>query len=110
MTGKHILIVSAHELFREGLKRILAETIDLASSIHTTSLQEAEELLGTRQIDAVIVDRSDEGGDDQALSRLLSYPGVRVITVKLDSGDLWIYRQERVLEASVTDLVTALTD
>ena len=111
MLGKRVLIISSRELFREGLKRILAEKANQVSASVTASLVEAKAVLQTGQIDAVIVDQSDDrGDDDQTISYLLSYPGVRVITAKLDSGDLWIYRQQRVLEASVEDLVIALLD
>jgi DNA-binding NarL/FixJ family response regulator len=96
MSGKRILIVSSHGLFREGLKRTLAEKVDLAFAKHTTSVREAEELLGAQEIDVVIVDQSDDQiGSGESISLLLSYPGVRVITVKPNSGDLWIHRQQR---------------
>jgi DNA-binding NarL/FixJ family response regulator len=111
MLRKRVLIISSHELFRQGLKRILAEETESVSVGDATSLEEAEELLQTRPFDAVILDQSDDAIDaSQTVSYLLSFPDLRVITAKLDSGDLRIYRQQRVLEASVEDLMTALVD
>jgi DNA-binding NarL/FixJ family response regulator len=114
MAGKRVLIVSTHRLFSEGLKKILAETADLAFARHANSLEEAEELVHAEQIDVIIVDRADEtdmpAAHNEIFARLVSSPGIRVLTVSLTKGDLWIYRQERVIEASVEDLVAALGD
>ncbi len=112
MPDKRVLIVSSNGLFREGLKHILSNTADLAPTIQTTSLQEAEELARSNQVDIVILDHADEPEQTKsqvnAISRLLSLPNLRVITVGLNTGELCVYRQERVEEASVNDLVAAL--
>lgn len=112
MSGKRVLIVSSHGLFREGLKHILADTTDLTLTRHATSLQEAEDLARSEKVDVVIIDQADEAEGQEsraaAITRLLAIPELRVITVGLNSGDLCVYRQERVEEASVEDLVAAL--
>lgn len=114
MSGKHVLIVSSNGLFREGLRHILASSADLPPTRQTTSLQEAEELARTKQVDIVILEAADEteGQDSgtEAVTRLLAIPGVRVISVSLKTGDMRVYRQERVEEVSVEDLVAALND
>ena len=112
MSDKRVLIVSSNGLFREGLKHILANTADLTATRQTTSLQEAEKLARSGKVNVVIIDQADETKGQEsraeAVSRLLSVPCLRVITVGLDTGDLWVYKQERVEEASVEDLVAAL--
>ena len=59
----------------------------------------------------VLADRA-EGQQDRAktITSLLSRPSVRVIVVSMKAGDLCIYRQERIEEASVEDLFAALVD
>ena len=112
MPGKRVLIVSSNGLFREGLRHILDNSADLTLTRQTTSLQEAEQLTREKRVDVVIVEQADEiDGQDsraEAFTRLLTMPGVRVISVSLASGDMWVYRQERVEEVSVEDLVAAL--
>ena len=112
MSAIRVLIVSSNGLFREGLKHILSDVADLSLTRQTTSLQEAEELARSNQVDVVIVDQAQntEGQESrsEALKRLLAVPCLRVITVGLDSGDLWVYRQDCVEEASVENLVAAI--
>ena len=112
MSGKRVLIVSSNGLFREGLKHILADTPNLTLTSHATSLQEAEDLARSQEVDVVIIDQADEAEGQEnrtaAIAPLLEVPKLRVITVGLNSGDLCVYRQERVKEASVEDLVAAL--
>jgi DNA-binding NarL/FixJ family response regulator len=112
MSGKRVLIVSANGLFREGLKHILDNSAGLTLTRQTTSLIEAEELAREKQVDVVIIDCADETegrvSPNGAVTCLLAIPGVRVISVGLNTGDMWIYRQERVEEVSVEDLMAAL--
>lgn len=112
MSEKRILIVSSNGLFREGLKHILANTADLPVTRQTTSLQEAEELVHSKEVNVVIIDEAGEAEEREsradAITRLLLMPNARVITVSLNTGGLSVYRQERVEEASVEDLVAAL--
>ena len=112
MSGKRVLIVSSNGLFREGLKHILSDVADLSLTRQTTSLQEAEALAQSGQVDVVILDQAEEAegqdGRSEAVDRLLAVPCLRVITVGLDSGDLWVYRQDCAEEASVENLVAAL--
>lgn len=112
MPVKRVLIVSSNGLFREGLKRVLADTSNLTLTSHATSLQEAEDLAQSQEVDVVIIDHADEAEEQEiraaTIARLLAVPEMRVITVGLNSGDLCVYRQERVEEASVEDLVAAL--
>jgi DNA-binding NarL/FixJ family response regulator len=114
MSGKSVLIISSNGLFREGLKHVLADTTDLAQMVQVSTLQEAEEMMRIGQVDVVIIvlDDQAEGQEDRAkaITSLLSRPGVRVIVVSMKARDLCIYRQERIEEASVEDLVAALAD
>ena len=112
MSGKRVLIVSSNGLFREGLKHMLANTADLTLTGQITTLQEAEELARSNEVDVVIIDQADEAegreSRAEAIARLLTVPNMRVITVGLDTGDMSVYRQKRVEAASVEDLVAAL--
>lgn len=108
MPVKRVLIVSSNGLFREGLKHILSDVADISLTRQTTSLQEAEELARSKQVDVVIVDQAEEAERFEAVNRLLTSPCVRVIIVGLDSGDLRVYRQDCVEKASVEDLIAAL--
>jgi len=114
MSSKRVVIVSSHSLFREGLKRALADVTDLDIVDQVDSFQQAEALARTQEVDVVIIDQAENENDqlshNEAAARLLSLPGIQVITVSLDTGDMWIYRQERVIEASPADLVAALVD
>ena len=105
---KHVVIISPHGLFRDGLKRLLVNVaqVELAASI-----EKVEELARKQQVDAVIIDQEESQMRDRAIiSRLLSLPGVRVITVSLEAGDMQIYQHEQVGAASVEDLVAAVLD
>ena len=67
-----------------------------------------DESVPTRQSLDQAEEAEGQDGRSEAVNCLLAVPCLRVITVGLDSGDLWVYRQERVEEASVEDLVAAL--
>ena len=112
MTLRQVLIVSYHGLFREGLKRILATSSELEVVGHVQSLPEADKRVRGGGVDVIIVDQSisvdDHVSRSEALSFLLSIPDVQVITVSLETGDMWIYRQERLVQASADDLIAAL--
>lgn len=114
MSSKQILIVSSRELFREGLKHLLGDISDLASVLHTNSLQESKNIVRTQKADIVIIDHADEANSKEAhhetVSYLLRQHNIRVITISLASGDMWVFRQEKVVAASMEDLATALTD
>jgi CheY-like chemotaxis protein len=88
------------------LKRLL---LDVAVVEFAESVEEVEELVRRGQVDMVLVDRAeDQPGDSQVISRLLSVPGARVITVSLATGDMQIYQHKQIGGASVDDLVAAV--
>lgn len=106
MSSKRVAIISSHGIFRDGLKRLLGKValVELADSI-----EEVEDLIYKQQVDVVIIDRAEDRiTDSETVSRLLSVPGVRVITVSLEADDMQIYQHEQVGEASVEDLVAAV--
>lgn len=114
MSSKRVLIVSSHTLFREGLKRLLADMGNVVVLDQVGSLQKAHDLTRCDEVDIVIIDQ-DEGINHQAsrneaISYLLALPDVRVISVSLETDDMRVYKQERVVEASVEDLLAALQD
>ncbi len=106
MSLKHVVIISSYGLFRNGLKRLLANValVELANSI-----EQVEELVRVQPVDTVIIDRAENHIiDSEVIARLLSLPGVRVITVSLEADDKQVYQHEQVGEASVEDLVAAV--
>jgi DNA-binding NarL/FixJ family response regulator len=112
MSPKRVLIVSPHGLFREGLRHLLADVTSLVIIGQITSLQEAEALARTQKVDAVIIEQVDNVNDEtgRAISRLLSLPGMCVITVSLNTDEMRVYRQEQMIKMTAADLVIALTE
>ena len=111
---KRVLIVSSNGLFREGLKHILGKSSDLELMKQSASLDEAENLAREKKVDVVIIEHLQNAEKQEnraeAVARLLAIPDVRVISVGLDTGDMWIYQQTRVEEVSVEDLLAAIDD
>jgi DNA-binding NarL/FixJ family response regulator len=108
VSSKRVAIISSRGIFRDGLKHLLAKValVELVDSI-----EEVEDLIHKQQVDVVIIDRAeDQMTDDKIVSRLLSVPGIRVITVSLEADDMRIYQHSKVGEASVEDLVAAVLD
>lgn len=108
MSLKRVVIVSSQGLFRDGLKQMLARV----AQVHlASSCGEAEELARAQKVDVMIVDQADDQViGNEAISRLLSLPRMKVITVSLAAGDLQIYQHERVVEASPEALIAAVLD
>lgn len=114
MVEKRVLIVSSNGLFREGLKHILSKSHNVELMKYSTSLVEAENLAREKKVDVVILEQVEdtEGSSKRAevVARLLAIPDIRVISIGLDTGDMWIYKQERVAEVSTEDLLSAIDD
>jgi DNA-binding NarL/FixJ family response regulator len=114
MDEKRVLIVSSNGLFREGLKHLLGQSPNLALMKQSSSLDEAEHLAREKKVDVVIIEQMEDAQRStkraEAVARLLAIPDVRVISVGLDTGDMWIYQQTRVEEVSVEDLLAAIDD
>jgi DNA-binding NarL/FixJ family response regulator len=114
MVEKRVLIVSSNGLFREGLRHILGKSHDVELMKYSTSLDEAEKLAREKKVDVVIIEQVEDTQRStkhaEAVTRLLAIPDVRVISVSLDTGDMWIYKQTRVEEVSVEDLLAAIDD
>ena len=114
MVKKRVLIVSSNGLFREGLKHLLGKLPNLELMKQSASLDEAENLARQKKVDVVIIEQVEDAERcakrAEADVRLLAIPDVRVISVGLDTGDMWIYKQRRVEEVSVEDLLVAIDD
>ena len=114
MVEKRVLIVSSNGLFREGLKHILGKSPNLELMKLSASLDEAESLARQKKVDVVIIEQVEDAERGtkytEAIARLLAVPGLHVISVGLDTDDMWIYKQTRVKEVSVEDLLAAIDD
>ncbi len=107
----HVAIFSPHSLFREGLKRVLTKVDGLSLVGHADTIDKVEELAAAQTLDVIIAEQiENDPGWTEAITRMLSLPSVRVITVSLDEANMQIYRREQVGEASVEALIAALTE
>jgi len=105
---KRVVVISSYALFRDGLKRLL---VKVASVQMADSIEEVEELVSQQKVDTVIVDQAEnQTSNSEIVSRLLSLPGVRVITVSLEGDEMQVYRHQQVGKASVEDLIEAILD
>lgn len=105
---KRVVVISSYALFRDGLKRLL---VKVASVEMADSIEEVEELVSQQKVDAVIVDQAENQiSNSEIVSRLLSLPDVRVITVSLEGDEMQVYRYKQVGKASVEDLIEAILD
>lgn len=107
MTQKRVVIVSSQGLFRDGLRRMLASVAQVEA---VSSRREAEDLARASTVDVIIVDQEDDQlAGDEVVARWPALPGMRVIVVSLEAGDLQIYQREQVVGASPEALVAAVT-
>lgn len=106
MSQRNVIILSSRGLFREGIKRLLADVADVSLA---TSRAEVQDLLRDQSIDTVIVDQQDTpAAYGDLIWQLLSWPGMRVITVGLDMTDIQIYQHQQVIQASPEALIAAV--
>jgi hypothetical protein len=106
VSRRNVIILSSRGLFREGIKRLLADVADVALA---TSLAEVQDRLRDQRVDTVIVDQQDAPAAYRDLIwQLLSWPGMRVITVSLDLTDIQIYQHQQVTQASPEALISAV--
>lgn len=110
MPDTHVVIFSSHSLFREGLKRVLAEEPTVIITGYAQTVEEVVTLTQTHKPDFIIVERVEAGPlDADNIARLLTIPDVRVLTVSLDESDIQVYRREMFGEATAEKLITLLT-
>ena len=106
----HVVILSSHSLFREGLKRVLAEEPMVKITGFAQTVEEVEQMTKPLKPDFVIVERVDEDPlDTDNIARLLEIPNVRVLTVSLEESDIQVYRRELFGEATAEKLIALLT-
>ncbi len=105
---QQVMILSSHGLFRDGLNRVLSK---VASVVSVSTIQEAEQMVRTEQIDVVLVDQNDdEASRDNTIARLLAIPNIKVVVVSLNTYSLRIYTQSHVQDATVEDLLAAVIE
>ena len=106
MSQRRVVILSSRGLFREGLKRLLADT---AVATTATSPEEVKDQMRHEAIDTVILDQEDNSvAHSDFICELLSSPGTRVFTVGLDVRDIQTYRHEEIAQASAEALIAAV--
>jgi len=111
LANKNVVIYSSHSLFREGLKRVLAEVESLSLIGLAETVEEVLEIMGDTMADYIIVEQIiNESGQSADITRLLEIPNVRVLTVSSDDAEIQIYRRDQVGEATAEKLIAALTE
>lgn len=106
MSRRSVIILSSRGLFREGIKRLLADVADVALA---ASQAEVQDRLRYQRVDTVIVDQQHTpAAYGDFIWQLLSRPGMRVITVSLDLTDIQIYQHQQVKQASPEALIAAV--
>jgi len=100
-----LLLVDDHELVREGLRRILAETPGMEVVGEASSGEEAIDLARSLKPDVVIMDVSMPGIGGLETTRRLSHidPGIKVIVVTVHVDEPY---PTRLLEAGAAGYLT----
>jgi len=98
---RHVLIVSANPLFREGLRKVYAERWSGKAIITgmPTSMVETLSMLDTHQPDLVIVDYDDQTiNREEFLNRFVAGESpMQVVLVSLiESGQVVVYDRRRL--------------
>lgn len=98
-----IMIVSQYTLFREGLRRLLADApgVELVGAV--ASLMEAEMMAGETPPDVIVVSRDER--EQSFLSRLLDLAQVQVVAMTLENREADIYSRQGVTLNSTEDLL-----
>ena len=101
---RHVLIVSANPLFREGLRKVYAERWDGKAVITgtPTNMDETISMLETHQPDLVIVDYDDKTiNRDEFMNRFVTGESpMQVVLVSLkESGQVVVYDRRRLTSA-----------
>lgn len=113
MSPSNVIILSPNTIFREGLKRLLAQDRSLALVGETASLDDVQEMSRDTQADVIIVQQQgSQAAQIDTISKLLAIPSARlqVVAVSLDETGMQIYHRENVAEATVAGLIAALKD
>ena len=108
MNQCRVLIVSAHPLFAEGVRRLLNGQAGV-QVVGVLSPEEAVVSLLSFRPDVVIVDAGN--GAQAAFARMLrENPGVKFISLTLDNNDINIYYQRHKQSTGVEALMEAIQE
>ena len=108
MNQCRVLIISAHPLFAEGVRRLLNGQAGV-EVVGVLSPDEAVVSLLNFRPDVVIVDAGD--GAQAAFARMLrENPGVKFISLTLDNNDINIYYQRHKQSTGVEALMEAIQE
>jgi hypothetical protein len=108
MNQCRVLIISAHPLFAEGVRRLLNGQAGV-QVVGVLSPDEAVDSLLSFNPDVVIVDAGN--GGQAAFARILrENPGVKFISLTLDSNDINIYYQRHKQSTGVEALMEAIQE
>ena len=118
MSGRlRILIVDDHPIVRQGLRQTLADAAQIGEIVDAATPQEALDLVGQREWDAVILDIGlpGRGGLDVLKDIKRAVPGLPVLILSMHSEDQYAVRALRAgaagyltKEAAPKNLVDAI--
>ena len=118
MSGRlRILIVDDHPIVRQGLRQTLADAAQIGEIVEAATPQEALDLVGQREWDAVILDIGlpGRGGLDVLKDIKREVPGLPVLILSMHSEDQYAVRALRAgaagyltKEAAPKNLVDAI--
>ena len=104
-----VLIISGHPLFAEAITCVLKEEgIDIVAVVGT--LAEAQAILETQPVEAIVVDHDDaQLRDGEVVSHLVGSDEERqVVFLTLSGNQMIVHHRERVENVTPADLVGAI--
>ncbi len=107
-----ILMVSSYPIFSQGIEKLLCDEAELEIVGRETDFDRAIERINLLQPDVVILDGADSTCEATAAAmRILKERwGTKVIGLNPEDNTICVYREERRIAKSVTDLVQAIKE
>ena len=108
MTRLRIFIISGHLMFGCGLDSLLQQEVKFEIVGQEADVEQAIKQIKKLQPDVVIVDNDDSVPGVTHILR--ASPTVKVISLDLQSNDLYVYRAKQGTAKGIEDLVEAIED
>ena len=107
---QRVLIIGRHNLFHDGLKRLLAEqsTLTVVGTAHTW--EEARQIMAQKHPHILIVDHDSAQLRETDLAPLLENEeqDIKVIYLTLAQNKMIVHKRQQVADVTATDLLQAL--
>lgn len=103
-----VLLISGHSLFREGLRRVIADSPDFDRLEVAGSIDEAAELSSWMAPDVIIFDGDPGTPSGSKLAQLFQLSPDRVVTLSVADSSMTVFTKKQVVRASVEDLMASI--